>query len=106
LFKILKIKKLKIDYEEEVKEKSFRTRKKIKKIFRKKIKVQESRKKSKICIKNSIIIFHFNHKLHHFYMWVLHVGIKSSSIINIRHNMQYLHVTHTIGVGFGNSKPL
>jgi hypothetical protein len=39
-------------------------------------------------------------------MWVLRVGIKSSTIISIFHNQQYMHVTHTIGVSFGNSKPL
>jgi len=37
--KFKKIKKLKIDYEEEVEEKSFRTRKKIKKFLGKEIKV-------------------------------------------------------------------
>ncbi len=45
------------DYEEEIEEKSFRTRKKIKKILRQEIKVQEIRKKYKIYIKNSILFF-------------------------------------------------
>jgi len=39
--KKFKIKKLKIDYEEKIEEKSFRTRKKIKKILQQEIKVQE-----------------------------------------------------------------
>jgi hypothetical protein len=50
--------------------------------------------------------FHFNHKWHCFYMWVLYVEIKSSISISICCNRQYLHVTHTIGFNFGNSKPL
>jgi len=37
-------------------------------------------------------------------MWVLHVGIEFSTVINICHNRQYLHVTQKIGVSFGNSK--
>jgi hypothetical protein len=39
-------------------------------------------------------------------MWVLHVGIKSLTLISICHNRQYLHGTHPVGVSFGNSKPL
>ncbi len=99
MFKFFKIKKLKIDYEEKIEEKSFRTRKKIKKSLEQEIKIHEITKKI-------TFFFHFNHKWHCFYMWVLHVGIKFSIIISICHNRQYLYVTHTIGVSFGNSKPL
>ncbi len=45
MFKFLKIKKLKIDYEEKIEEKSFRTRKKIKKSLEQEIKIQEITKK-------------------------------------------------------------
>jgi len=68
----------------------------------KKLKKKFKRSKKKSSKKK----FHFNHKWHCFYMWVLHVGIKSSTTINISYNRQYLHVTHIIGVIFGNSKPL
>ncbi len=75
--------------------------------FRKRNKSTRNQKnKIKYTLKIQKKKFHFNHKWHSFYMWVLHVGIKSSSIISICHNRQYLHVTHTIGVSFGNSKPL
>jgi hypothetical protein len=41
-----------------------------------------------------------------FHMWVLHVGIESSTIISNCHSKQYVHVAHRIDVSFGNSKPL
>ncbi len=50
--------------------------------------------------------FHFGHKWHYFHRWVLHVRIKSSTIISNWHSKQYLHATHIIGVNFGNSKSL
>ncbi len=45
MFKFFKIKKLKIDYEEKIEEKSFRTRKKIKKSLEQEIKIHEITKK-------------------------------------------------------------
>jgi hypothetical protein len=49
---------------------------------------------------------HFNHKCHYFHRCVLHVGIKSSTTISNWHSKQQVHVTHVIGVSFGNSKSL
>jgi len=58
LFKFFKIKKLKIDYEEKIGEKSFRTRKKIKKSLEQEIKIQEITKKIyKNPKKNHIFLF-------------------------------------------------
>jgi hypothetical protein len=87
----------------EIEEKSFRTReKKNEKKEYKKLGKNLNETPQKIQKKK----FHFNHKWHCFHVWLLHVGIKCSTIINNCHNKQYMHVTHTIGVSFGNSKPL
>jgi len=56
--------------------------------------------------KNSKKIISLQSQMALFHMWLLHVGIKCSTIISNCHNKQYMHVTHKIGVSFGNSKPL
>jgi hypothetical protein len=89
------MKKLNIGYEEK-KKKNHLKQEKNKENFR-------TRNKSTRNLKNNLketkkkiqfFSFHFNRKWHCFYMWVLHVGINSSTIISICHNRQYLYVTY------------